>query len=129
MIKHLILIASASMLFACNSSETKSTESADSTHVDSTNNAPVTTVTDTTWHSLSTDARSKWHSYGMPSMGSAWKTDDSTIHLDASVKNDWQTKDGGDIVTNDEYENFELSLDWKISKGGNSGIMFYIHED
>ncbi|MFL5810504.1 MAG: DUF1080 domain-containing protein, partial [Flavisolibacter sp.] len=45
------------------------------------------------------------------------------------IKNDWQTKNGGDIVTNEEYGNFDLNLDWKISKGGNSGIMFYIHED
>jgi hypothetical protein len=55
--------------------------------------------------------------------------EDSALHLDASVKADWQTKNGGDIVTDKEYENFHLKLDWKISKGGNSGIMFYVKED
>jgi hypothetical protein len=34
-----------------------------------------------------------------------------------------------DIITDDEFENFELSLDWKTSKGGNSGIFFNAVED
>jgi hypothetical protein len=80
------------------------------------------------WEFLSGD-RNLWHTYGKDSMGSAWKIEDSALHLDASVKSDWQTKDGGDIVTNNEYENFNLQLNWKISEGGNSGIMIYVHED
>jgi hypothetical protein len=35
----------------------------------------------------------------------------------------------GDIVTNGQYKDFELSLEWKIAKGGNSGIMFHVVED
>lgn len=70
-----------------------------------------------------------WHTYGQESVGKAWNIEDSSLHLDASSKADWQTKDGGDIVTNDEYGNFDLQLDWKISEGGNSGIMFYVKED
>ncbi len=70
-----------------------------------------------------------WHTYGKDSIGSAWKAEDSTLYLDAREKKDWQTKDGGDIVTNDEFENFDLKLDWKISEDGNSGIMFYVRED
>jgi hypothetical protein len=34
-----------------------------------------------------------------------------------------------DIITVDEYENFELSLEWKTSTGGNSGIFFNAVED
>jgi hypothetical protein len=70
-----------------------------------------------------------WHTYGKNSAGKAWKAEDNSLHLDASVKNDWQTKDGGDIVTDEEFENFDLKLQWKISDAGNSGIMFYVHED
>jgi hypothetical protein len=81
------------------------------------------------WQTLSDGTRNQWHTYGHDSMGSAWKVEDSIIHLDASVKNDWQTKNGGDIVSNQEYENFDLELDWKISPAGNSGIMIYVHED
>ncbi|MCB0709707.1 MAG: DUF1080 domain-containing protein, partial [Chitinophagaceae bacterium] len=35
---------------------------------------------------------------------------------------------GGDIVTDAEYENFELKWDWKITKGGNSGVMYHVIE-
>ncbi|MDA3820992.1 MAG: DUF1080 domain-containing protein, partial [Bacteroidales bacterium] len=34
----------------------------------------------------------------------------------------------GDIITEKTYKNFELQLDWKISPGGNSGILFYVTE-
>ncbi|KUK78356.1 MAG: Uncharacterized protein XD92_0360 [Proteiniphilum acetatigenes] len=48
----------------------------------------------------------------------------------------WIVKDGilytlggnGDIVTNKEYGNFELEVEWKIEKGGNSGIFYYVVE-
>ena len=35
----------------------------------------------------------------------------------------------GDIMTREKFVDFELSLEWKISKGGNSGILFMVHED
>ena len=37
-------------------------------------------------------------------------------------------KGGGDIITKEKYESFELKIDWKISEGGNSGIMFKVQE-
>jgi hypothetical protein len=70
-----------------------------------------------------------WHKYGGASVGSAWKVADGTLYLDTTVKDGWQIKDGGDIVTDEEFENFHLKLEWKVSKDGNSGIMFYVHED
>lgn len=49
----------------------------------------------------------------------------------------WQMVDGaltrvgaaGDIITKEQYDNFELTLEWKISPGGNSGIFFRVVED
>lgn len=37
-------------------------------------------------------------------------------------------RDNGYIVTDKEYENFELSWDWKLSKGGNSGMIYHVVE-
>lgn len=34
-----------------------------------------------------------------------------------------------DIITADEYDNYELLIDWKIAAGGNSGIMYNVTED
>jgi hypothetical protein len=70
-----------------------------------------------------------WHKYGTDSIGKAWIIDDQAIHLKVSDKKDWQTKNGGDIISKNEYANFHLKLDWKICKDGNSGIIFYVHED
>ena len=35
---------------------------------------------------------------------------------------------GGDIVTDGTYGNFELSWDWKVNKGSNSGVMYHVIE-
>jgi hypothetical protein len=70
-----------------------------------------------------------WHKYGGAPVGAAWKIADGTIYLDTSSKKDWQTANGGDIVTDEEFENFDLKLNWKISPAGNSGTMFYVNED
>ena len=70
-----------------------------------------------------------WHKYGGAPVGAAWRVADGIISLDTSSKKDWQTANGGDIVTDEEFENFDLKLDWKISPAGNSGIIFYVHED
>lgn len=73
---------------------------------------------------VSTDG---WHAYGSKTIGTAWKISDGAIYLDANK--DGTPKTGGDIVTDKEYKNFELQLDWKIDKKGNSGICFYVHEN
>lgn len=66
-----------------------------------------------------------WHTYGKTGVGEAWK-----VGEDGSLKLDGSSKTGrGDLITDGEYENFELRLDWKITKGANSGIMFDVHED
>ncbi|MCX8019023.1 MAG: DUF1080 domain-containing protein [Chitinophagaceae bacterium] len=70
-----------------------------------------------------------WHKYGGEPVGSAWKIAEGALYLDTAEKEDWQIKGGGDIVTNEEFENFHLKLEWKIAPGGNSGIFFYVHED
>ena len=72
---------------------------------------------------------SGWHKYGGAAVGSAWKVADGVLYLDTTGKKDWQINNGGDIVTDEEFENFDLTLEWKVSRAANSGIMFYVHED
>jgi hypothetical protein len=63
---------------------------------------------------------SQWRGYKMDKLPDNW-----------SVKDDALTRtspEGQDIITRDEFESFELSLDWKISKGANSGVMFKVQE-
>lgn len=62
-----------------------------------------------------------WHSYGKDSI-QGWMIEDGQLTNDPEVS-------GGDLTTNNQYSNFELSLDWKIAKGGNSGIIYRIVEN
>lgn len=66
-----------------------------------------------------------WHTYLRDTVGSKWQVKNGALVFDTSKPRNG----GGDIVTNEAYENFELNLEWKISKGGNSGIIFDIQED
>lgn len=71
-----------------------------------------------------------WHNFKKTTIGTSWKVSDNAIMLDAvkSPDGNWQAKDGGDIVSQDEYENFILELEWKISPCGNSGIIYNVVE-
>ncbi len=70
-----------------------------------------------------------WHTYNKPVIGEAWKVADGALYLDTMQKDGWQVKGGGDIVNDKILTNFHLKLEWKISKGGNSGIMYYVQEE
>ena len=69
-----------------------------------------------------------WHTYGKQTAGKVWKVEDGALHTDAAVKKSTPAE-GGDLVTDEEFDNFDLKLEWKISKNGNSGIIFYVKED
>jgi len=66
-----------------------------------------------------------WHKYNSDKMSDAWYVDNGELVLKS--KNDNQSY-GNDIVTNKSFTNFELSIEWKIPKGGNSGIFFKVVE-
>ncbi len=69
-----------------------------------------------------------WHDFNKPDLGTAWKAEDGTLHLKGSKTNGWQTANGGDIIYEEVYENFDLKIEWKVPVGGNSGVMFYAQE-
>ena len=64
--------------------------------------------------------------YNMPDFPSEnWEVIDGTLHCHGVGKGDMTNTD---IITVNKYGNFELSLEWKISEGGNSGIFFLAQE-
>lgn len=67
-----------------------------------------------------------WHAYNKGS-----DTIKNWTIIDAALVCLGAAKDahGGDIVTDKDYENFELTWDWKVDKGSNSGVMYHVVED
>ena len=68
-----------------------------------------------------------WKTYNRTDMATSWSVKDGAIYLDAKKGGSEIAK--GDLVTLEDYDDFELSLEWKISECGNSGIMYRIMED
>jgi hypothetical protein len=76
------------------------------------------------WHLLfDGKSTSGWRSFGKDSV-IGWGVEDG--NLVAYGQGDSLQ---GDIITQAQYTNFELSLEWKISPQGNSGIMYHVVEN
>ena len=68
-----------------------------------------------------------WKTYNRTDMATSWGVKDGAIFLDAKKGRSDVAK--GDLVTLEDYDDFEFSVEWKISDCGNSGIMYRIVED
>lgn len=65
-----------------------------------------------------------WKGYNQAEVFNCWKVSDGEL----VCMGEGGSVTAGDIVTVNEYDNFELSLDWNISKAGNSGIFYHVVE-
>jgi hypothetical protein len=64
-----------------------------------------------------------WHKYKGKEIGDRWKVVDGTLALQHK-----DGKAGGDIVTDEAFGSFELFIEWKVTPGANSGIMYRVEE-
>ena len=67
-----------------------------------------------------------WHSYLRKKTGKAWQVKNGNIYLNKNDNN--VDSDFADLTSNEEYENFDLKLEFKTDTCANSGVMFYVHE-
>ena len=62
-----------------------------------------------------------------------WVIEDGTIKKvesgEVPLQADGQPLRGGDLMTIEQFENFELAFKWRISLGGNSGIKYNVSEE
>ena len=91
-------------------------------------NAPVNTLTakekQNGWQLLFDGKKTDgWHGYNMKVFPDAW-----TIEDGAFTMNTKGSKESLDIVTNEAYRNFAISVDYKMTKAANSGLIFQINE-
>jgi hypothetical protein len=60
-----------------------------------------------------------WRGFKQAGMPAGWQVVDGALT---------RVSGGGDIITTEQFANFELALEWQIAAGGNSGIMFRVSE-
>jgi hypothetical protein len=64
-----------------------------------------------------------WRGYKQKTAPAAWTVKDGAFVF--------ENKEGvtrGDLLTRDQYESFELTLDWRVTEGGNSGVIYHVLE-
>ena len=71
-----------------------------------------------------------WRGYNKDCVPGRWTIDEEegALKFNGSGTGEGQEGDGGDIIFARKFRNFELSIDWKVSKGGNSGIFYLAQE-
>jgi hypothetical protein len=57
-----------------------------------------------------------WHNVGKTTLDPRWQAIDGALVLTAAG--------GGDIVSDAQFDDFELELDWQLAPGGNSGVFY-----
>lgn len=67
-----------------------------------------------------------WHSYLEKRAGKAWQVNGATIFLNKNDSSEYN--DFADLVTDAEFADFDLKLEFKTDTCANSGVMFYVHE-
>jgi inosose dehydratase len=69
-----------------------------------------------------------WRGYNRADAAATrWKTEGGLLTVDPADGND--TRGALDLITQETFDSFELSVEWRISPGGNSGIKYFVLED
>jgi hypothetical protein len=69
-----------------------------------------------------------WRGYAKETFPSGWIIEEEALKCNGSGRGEAGAADGGDIIFGKKFSNFTLRMEWKISKGGNSGI-FYLGQE
>ncbi|MGY5848698.1 3-keto-disaccharide hydrolase [Salegentibacter sp. HM20] len=114
----IILAASAVMAVGCKDNEKKA-------EVESVSEEKMENNEESNWVTLFNGENLEgWKAFNRDSI-SQWKVEDGAL---AFAPAEGENRVSENLITKDEFESFELSLEWKISEGGNSGIMWAVQE-
>jgi Domain of Unknown Function (DUF1080) len=70
-----------------------------------------------------------WRAYNGDALPPQWVIENGTLTFDTAKKTEAEHQGGKDIIyAKEEFDNFELYLEWKIPAGGNSGIFYHLKE-
>ena len=66
-----------------------------------------------------------WRTY-QKKKSDSWSVKDGALYCKGSDSDKSDLR--ADLISNEQFENFELTIDWKISPQGNSGLMYMVTE-
>lgn len=97
--------------------------------------APINTLTPTEkaagwrllWDGKTSEGWRSAKSDSFPKKG--WEIKDGVLSVQSSDGGENSGAGGGDIITKERFSNFELIADFKITKGANSGIKYFVQPD
>jgi hypothetical protein len=70
-----------------------------------------------------------WRAYNGESLPAQWIIEDGALTFDTEKKLESEKEGGKDIIyAKEEFDNFELYLEWKLPAGGNSGVFYHLKE-
>ncbi len=129
------LTAAAFIVFACGDAKKENKEEEAEEVIENTDEANVTEVSEPNtlsekekedgWKLLfDGEDHENWRGYNTDVFPTDWKVQDGTLYMAGSGRGEAGSENGGDIIYDEKFGNFHLKLDWKISEGGNSGILY-----
>jgi hypothetical protein len=126
----MLLFTLSILIIAC-STQTKKEEAQDSTRVDIPQSPPAMQLSEDQkaagWKLLfDGQSLNGWRAFKNQPFNS-WEVTDGMLHC--KPFEDGKENLRSDLITANQYDNFELQFDWKISKQGNSGIMYRVTEE
>jgi len=117
--KYIVSVACVLAFVACKQEKKETTETAVVEEV---------AVVENDWEVLfDGTSLDQWKEFKTDGVSDAWKIDGDALVYTPPAEG--EENKNHDLVTRDEYTNFVLTLDWKISEAGNSGVFWGVSED
>jgi hypothetical protein len=130
--KNILLILLAGLLIvvvSCQSGQKKTNKNSDETTAVALINELTADEASGGWQLLFDGKTSTgWRGYNKTGFPKGWEVVDGTLHCISTRVGEGGAHDGGDIIYDKKFKNFQLKAEWKISTGGNSGI-FYLGQE
>ncbi len=91
-------------------------------HVSGSDGAPGATASSGWVELFDGQSLDGWHGYNRADTPGGWSVEDGALHLTPG------TDDGGDLMADGIYDDFELELEWKVAACGNGGVFYWAEE-
>ncbi len=69
-----------------------------------------------------------WRGYNRQDVPGAWTIEDGCIKINGSGRGEAGAENGGDIIFDKKFSNFELTFEWRVAEGSNSGVFYLAQE-